>query len=463
MKTVDKLIPILFLIVYMVCLLLVGLKMFQDAGKQTNQKISIYKESNTPIMYVENESESETASEMDTTIESEDEIDSSDDIADADTTEDEMPVLQLAADISVKTQESFEEKDEYNGSDIQDNGLPYAVKINRQENIVTIYELDSQGYYTVPVKVMCCSVSENGVTPTGSFTTSDKFEWAYLKGGVCGQYAYRIYRGILFHSVPYVTTSHSQLETWEYNKLGTGASLGCIRLCVADAKWIYENCPVGTQVNIFDSDYYGPLGKPQPAYVLEDTENPGWDPTDMTEGNPYMTKGQIFGVRSHTIQMGEPFDEMSGVMAFSSDMEDVTSMLTVEGEVDNRIAGDYELTYKFYDKGQAVSASIVITVEDREAPVITMAPEEMTISGYTGNTGALTKLIGTYVTVYDGEILMMTVEDAAVVTDIFYNNAIYIDTSNVGVDAGTYPVYVFAIDGSGNISDKVTIMVHIVV
>lgn len=436
MKQFNRtILPIVLLLVMMICmisLLIFGLNRSHNAGRSEN-------------------SESVTDAEFDL----------SDNTVVMDTTEEKEPELRTVK-VEIKKQGDLVEKDEYNGLNLEDNGLPYAIKVNRQENIVTVYELDSQGYYTIPVKVMCCSVSEDDTTPIGLFNTSDRFEWALLIGGVYGQYAYKIYRGILFHSVPYVTNSHSQLETWEYNKLGTGASLGCVRLCVADAKWIYENCPVGTQVEIFDSDYYGPLGKPQPAYVLEDDENPGWDPTDMTAGNPYMTEGQIFGIRDHTIQVGEPFDEMSGVMAFSSDMEDVTSLLMVEGEVDNQIAGDYQLKYTFDDHGQPVTASIVITVEDNEAPVITMAPEDMVITGYNGDTDKLTELIGRYVTAYDGEIQMTMVKDVTAASGRILDGTILIDTSKVEVEPGSYEVYISAIDTSNNSSNKVTVKVQIV-
>jgi lipoprotein-anchoring transpeptidase ErfK/SrfK len=68
-----------------------------------------------------------------------------------------------------------------------------------------------------------------------------------LCGNVYGQYACRITGSILFHSVPYEKQDKSTLEWWEYDKLGETASLGCIRLTVEDAKWIYDNCAKGTR------------------------------------------------------------------------------------------------------------------------------------------------------------------------------------------------------------------------
>lgn len=76
------------------------------------------------------------------------------------------------------------------------------------------------------------------------------------------RYSTRIIGGILFHSVPYTSESEDSLEYWEYDKLGTTASLGCVRLSVADTKWIFDNCEVGTQVEFYTSSDPGPLGKP---------------------------------------------------------------------------------------------------------------------------------------------------------------------------------------------------------
>ena len=52
--------------------------------------------------------------------------------------------------------------------------LPYYIKINRQQNCVTVYALDSKGKYTKPVKAFACSVGVNNATPTGTFFDSGK-------------------------------------------------------------------------------------------------------------------------------------------------------------------------------------------------------------------------------------------------------------------------------------------------
>lgn len=163
---------------------------------------------------------------------------------------------------------------------------PYYIKINNQANVVTVYKKSSNGEYNTPVRAMLCSIGK--ATPkSGVYTTSDKYRWAFLQGNVYGQYAFRITGNILFHSVPYTAKNNGALEWWEFDKLGTAASLGCVRLQVQDAKWIYENCISGTKVEFYSSSNPGPLGKPTARKISDDEEVRGWDPTDPDKNNPW--------------------------------------------------------------------------------------------------------------------------------------------------------------------------------
>lgn len=171
----------------------------------------------------------------------------------------------------------------------------YYIKVNNQANVVTVYKKDSNGYYTVPYKAMVCSIGT--ATPeSGVYNTKNKYTWRKLYGHtegtyVWGQYATRIVNSILFHSVPYQNENDpSSLEYWEYDKLGTKASAGCVRLTVEDAKWIYDNCAIGTQVEFYSSADPGPLGKPTAQKISnESAEVRGWDPTDPSGSNPWKT------------------------------------------------------------------------------------------------------------------------------------------------------------------------------
>lgn len=164
---------------------------------------------------------------------------------------------------------------------------PYYIEVIRNHNVVIVYGLDSENKYTKIVKVFACSVGLNGKTPTGTFTTSDKASWGWLVGNVYGQYYTRITGSILFHSVPYFKKAKNQLEWEEYNKLGTAASKGCVRLTVRDVKWIYDNCPRGTTVKIYDGSLPSGVTKPSVPKIDKNSPNKGWDPTDPDKNNPW--------------------------------------------------------------------------------------------------------------------------------------------------------------------------------
>ena len=164
---------------------------------------------------------------------------------------------------------------------------PYYIEVIRNQNVVIVYGLDSNNQYTKIVKVFVCSVGLNGKTPTGTFTTSDKSSWGWLVGNVYGQYYTRITGSILFHSVPYFKKAKNQLEWEEYNKLGTAASKGCVRLTVRDVKWIYDNCPRGTTVKIYDGNLPSGVTKPSAPKIDASSPNKGWDPTDPDKNNPW--------------------------------------------------------------------------------------------------------------------------------------------------------------------------------
>lgn len=366
-----------------------------------------------------------------------------------------------------------EADDDYNGEELRDNGCKYAIKINRQENIVTVYSLDDKGLYTVPVRAMRCSVSPDGETPLGLYNVSNKWEWLALFDNCYGQYVSQIEGDTLFHSVPYKGVSKDTLETWEFNKLGTAASMGCIRLCVADTKWIYDNCEPGTYVEIFDSDYFGPLGRPSVATKLSDTENVGWDPTDMDEDNPYAVKGAIYGAESHTISAGENYDARAGVMAFNSDREDVTEQLIVTGEVENDELGEYKVRYSFTDTdGNEVEKTIVITVIDDVPPAIIRYPESLSVENYDGNQEELANLIASHVTATDDDKIItegvavdasgqVMADSRGSVTELG-KNVIAVEFANALTEAGTHKVKCYAVDAGGNKSTEIEIDISIV-
>lgn len=263
-----------------------------------------------------------------------------------------LSVLMCTQQVSAKEQEK----------------MNYLIKVNRACNTITIYEKDIKGAYTIPIKAMVCSVGAKGQTKVGTFQTKAKYRWKLLMGDVWGQYATRIVGGILFHSVYYYQYGNpATLATKEFNKLGSPASHGCVRLSVIDAKWIFDNCAVGTTVEVYDdADNPGPLGKPE---VIKIPTNVRWDPTDPSDKNPYNKKVPVItGTKNLVTEYGVEIDLLRGIKAKSSFGDDVTTQLKVDGTIDYNIAGKYNITYTISDVlGHVATKMITVTV--KECPI----------------------------------------------------------------------------------------------
>jgi lipoprotein-anchoring transpeptidase ErfK/SrfK len=246
----------------------------------------------------------------------------------------------------------------------KDVEYPYTIKVNRAANCVTVYGIDDSGNYSIPVKAFACSCGREGEeTITGeNYKTTDKYLWRLMVDNTYGHYATRIYGGYLFHSVPFLTASSESLETAEYNKLGSFASLGCVRLCVRDVKWIYDNCTEGTKVAIYDDAANpGPLGKPESIKIPEDSKNAGWDPTDPDESNPWnQYSAKITGAQDVTTKVGQKVNLLSGVTATDTCGNDITSKLSTVGHYTFDQTGEYDIKYEVTD---AIGSKAEVTVK----------------------------------------------------------------------------------------------------
>ncbi len=199
--------------------------------------------------------------------------------------------------INEKEIKKAEEEAKKSGQEVNTKSK-YFIRVNVQAQVINIYTYDKNGNYTVPVKAFVCSTG-SGTPSSGTYTMaasggSKRRVWT-LYGGVYGQYVTPIVGDILFHSVPYLKKNgndvvHDSLKYWEYDKLGTRASMGCIRLTTRDAKWIYDNVSLWTKVEFYSSSNPGPFGKPSAQKISNAPGNlKNWDPTDPAPNNPWKT------------------------------------------------------------------------------------------------------------------------------------------------------------------------------
>lgn len=220
----------------------------------------------------------------------------------------------------------------------------YTIYVNRQTNLVNVVKTKDKKL----VRAMYCSTGKKNRTIKGTYYLKTKYRWRALVGHVYGQYSVRISGSYLFHSVPYTKKKATTLERAEYNKLGKQASKGCIRLSVADAKWIYDNCNKGTRVVINDTVK---LKKPKYTPVkIPASDTSGWDPTDPNKKNPYYPTITLTN-KDKTIEQGTEFDPLDQVKLYSkvTSEEELKEAVTVEGTVDTTTAGKYKVKYTLQD------------------------------------------------------------------------------------------------------------------
>lgn len=156
----------------------------------------------------------------------------------------------------------------------------YYVECDRVNGVMTVYTSSSK---KTPIKTIRVSVGlPETPTKVGTFKITRADRWQLLMGPSWGQYGSHVVNGIYIHSVASGQPNGNNLPAGEYLKLGNPASHGCIRCCVADAKWIWENCN-GSTIRVFDGKYKsdecfkGPLGR-NPLKPLRGSGT--FDPTD---------------------------------------------------------------------------------------------------------------------------------------------------------------------------------------
>jgi lipoprotein-anchoring transpeptidase ErfK/SrfK len=109
-----------------------------------------------------------------------------------------------------------------------------------------------RGNATIYAMVISSGMEPTHATPRGTFYIEpERGDWFYSQKYQEGARYWVSFKGhgiYLFHSV--VMDANQQVIESEARKLGAPASHGCLRMTVADARWIYEKIPTGTKVVI---------------------------------------------------------------------------------------------------------------------------------------------------------------------------------------------------------------------
>ena len=125
------------------------------------------------------------------------------------------------------------------------NSDDFRIEVDLTKQKVFVYYKDG-----LIREMICSGGADESPTPPGEFETSDKIKYSWVERFDVGAFYWtRFYKKYLFHSVPFDKNREMIIE--EYEKLGSPASHGCIRLKLEEAKWLYEKLPSGVKVIIY--------------------------------------------------------------------------------------------------------------------------------------------------------------------------------------------------------------------
>ena len=149
----------------------------------------------------------------------------------------------------------------------------YRIEIDLTNQIATVYGIYSDGSKKGIMSEFISSARKGKTTPVGNFKIQGASGGRKAKYRTClmsskksyAEYACRFKGAKMMHGVPYSKrNTKGYVSKTEFNKLGSPASAGCVRMPIKLARYIYNTCPVGTPVIVFKGTKgVYPMGKPK--------------------------------------------------------------------------------------------------------------------------------------------------------------------------------------------------------
>lgn len=264
--------------------------------------------------------------------------------------------------------------------------MPYTIEVDIANQIVTVYSTKDGSI----VRQMLCSSGMNGCTPIGTYRltpkgrASERTEWTYLAQYKCYvKYATRIHLGYMFHSLPFDAKDMNSMQAQAASEFGLPTSHGCIRLRVEDAKFIAENCLMGTEVTIHDtaernedlrellrvSSYDASTGMSYSEFL-------GISENDFGSGS---TGPEVLDLQYRLSDLGYYGGEFDGKYSTSM-LKAVKNLQKDLGLAQNGISSQ-ELLEVIYSDGAPVSAGEIELHEGKSGPVVKKLQEALCALG----------------------------------------------------------------------------------
>lgn len=170
----------------------------------------------------------------------------------------------------------------------------YKVRVFLKEQVIAIYELGVTGQRKLCRAFACSSGAPETPTPIANTVIGRRHEEGLMFDGSYGMYCSQINGNILIHSVPsYGNNGEDGVSPVDWNKLGTPASHGCIRVAFNVSKFIFQNVPVGSPVEVLAEASLFPEIPNGLDRLKIPVDGPRWDPTNPNPQNPYIINPEL--------------------------------------------------------------------------------------------------------------------------------------------------------------------------
>lgn len=170
----------------------------------------------------------------------------------------------------------------------------YKIRVFLKEQVMAVYQLGTDNVRRLYRVFTASTGEEQGWTPVAKTSIGRRHEEGVMFDGSYAMFCSQINGNILIHSVPsYGDNGHVGISTEDWNKLGTPASHGCVRVAYNVAKFVYENLPQGSPVEVLpDADDFPEIPDGCDRLRLP-VDGPAWDPTNPNPENPYIKNPEI--------------------------------------------------------------------------------------------------------------------------------------------------------------------------
>ncbi len=156
--------------------------------------------------------------------------------------------------------------------------FPYYLYVEKGSFTLTIYQKDENGEYTDVYKTYRISHGGNK-TPAGKFELGKKERWHEFGDGGFVQYATTYHKRLFIHSPLYGSENNKHLWPAYYDGshgIGKASTGGCLRMVTEASRFIYDECPEGTILEIVNGSPRDTTSDAPP-----DRDHKRYDPTDV--------------------------------------------------------------------------------------------------------------------------------------------------------------------------------------